>query len=70
LKKFSDNSWTTSSKEFKEFVNGKNGFLVRFDIENGPYTGFPHHCHCDNHTREHIGEHVLALQLFKKSYDT
>jgi hypothetical protein len=47
LKKFSDNSWT-SSKEFKEFENGKNGFLVRFDIENGP---------CTNSKEEH-GNHT------------
>jgi hypothetical protein len=60
--KFINNSWE-SSKEFKDFILGNDGVLVRTNITTGPYAGCIIHCHCDTFTREFICEDCLFIQL-------
>jgi hypothetical protein len=68
LKKVVKNRWSTS-QEIAKFVRGKLcGYFafVCLDIKSGPYIGFEHHSHCEEHGCCHICAHVLILQLLLK----
>jgi hypothetical protein len=65
INKFDNNLWE-SPKEFKKFILGKFGFLVRVNLTTGPYTGEANHCHCETYTKEHICKHCIMIQLYNK----
>jgi hypothetical protein len=65
IEKFDNNSWE-SARDFKDFILGNKGVLVRTNVATGPNAGCSIHCHCVTYTKEHMCEDCLCIQLMKK----